>query len=266
MERSQHSNSTSTSLSSPLNTEDFSSPKLHHHHHEHDLIKTLSYPREVTIASTPMKLLKSSVKAKAPFALTQQPSQYSAASKAKQLNKSKIEHFDTMTHAANAHTNYAFETTQNTGLSNTSANSSMSDASSTSSASSTAASTNVKADAKINLRRESSQLLPQSIANQMVRNLQSLTYYQPQCMQLQQQQQQNGVNPRKYSADSASNTQNIAVNASTTAEQSHLKDEDAWLPILNIVEEQVLNTNMSSFLMRGFGILILKLVITGIST
>ncbi len=77
-------------------------------------------------------------------------------------------------------------------------------------------------------RRESAQFIPQSFERQMARNFQHLT--------------NNSSPTNSCSLDTSieNSNQNSKYTDSTSVCTDHsLKDEDAWLPILNIAEEEV---------------------------
>ena len=81
-------------------------------------------------------------------------------------------------------------------------------------------------------RRESAQHIPQSFERQMAKNFQNLTT--------------NSSPTGTYSLDTSIETsnQNSKYTDSTSICTDHsLKDEDAWLPILNIAEEEVCHLN-----------------------
>lgn len=86
---------------------------------------------------------------------------------------------------------------------------------------------NGKIQNKANLIRESSQLLPQSIEKQMVKNLQSLKF----------------TSNLASSSSSLENGNQVAKFTELPAQpiqpEQQLKDEDAWLPIMAIVQEQI---------------------------
>ncbi len=87
---------------------------------------------------------------------------------------------------------------------------------------------NGKIQNKSNLIRESSQLLPQSIEKQMAKNLQSLKF----------------TSNIANSASCLDNCNQISKYTEGTSlpagNEQQLRDEDAWLPILNLVQEQVI--------------------------
>ena len=156
----------------------------------HDIINALSYPREVTIASTPIKLNRNSLKSKTGLltnSASSSSSMHSSSPKpAKTLHKSRTEYFDSKsTSLGGAYINSGFDLNQtsNTSVDNTTSSSSSSSSSANSFESNLAgAPAPPSASSKINLRRESSQLLPQSIVSQMARNFQSLAYTHQQKM------------------------------------------------------------------------------------
>ena len=201
MNKSQNSNSTSTSTSSPPTY----SPRLGNQRSNDDLINTLSYPREITIASTPLKMVKKSSS--------------SSSKKQQQLKKSKIESYD------NSHINFAYDMTYSSQLpfETQSANNII----------------NVNNISNVNVRRESSQHLPQSIEKQMARNLQHLTHL-PQASN-NTNTNNNNTSSHEMSIENTNLTSKYTDSTSLPSVDQSLKDEDAWLPILNIVEEQVNN-------------------------
>lgn len=75
-------------------------------------------------------------------------------------------------------------------------------------------------------RKESAQHIPQSFERHMAKNFQNLTT--------------NSSPSGSYSLDTSIENQNSKYTDSTSICTDHsLKDEDAWLPILNIAEEEV---------------------------
>jgi hypothetical protein len=93
---------------------------------------------------------------------------------------------------------------------------------------------NVNNIKNVNVRRESSQHLPQSIEKQMARNLQHLKHL-PQASH----NDNNNQISSSHEVSIENTTSKYTDNTSLPSTDQSLKDEDAWLPILNIVEEQV---------------------------
>ena len=86
---------------------------------------------------------------------------------------------------------------------------------------------NGKIQNKSNLIRESSQLLPQSIEKQMAKNLQSLKFT-------------SNIANSASCLDNCNQISKFTEGTSLpTGNEQQLRDEDAWLPILNLVQEQV---------------------------
>lgn len=106
----------------------------------------------------------------------------------------------------------------------------------------------IKENRVFNLKRESSQLLPHSIERQMAKNFQNIKTTStavPVAAKYPDAQvtHHNHHQPSSSLETSIENNNHISKYTDSTSlpsntEQS-LKDEDAWLPILNIAEEQV---------------------------
>ena len=262
-----HQNPTTLTSSNIINANKTNSQEMTHANNNNNPINTLAYPREVTIASTPIKSSKNSslksktgppllIPSRTPLSTSATTSSSSASSvftntsfidsrnslsrqsKSKSLHKSKIEHFDSVN---GGYENKAFDTQYqmyDTTMTSENESSLIDNGNFTiisSNDSSSMANLMGKKSGKINLRRESSQLLPQSIVSQMAKNFQSLTYFSS---------QPNGNYANKQKPNNINNNNNSQVvnqqSSTSNVEQQQLKDEDAWLPILNLVEEQVI--------------------------
>jgi hypothetical protein len=261
-------------------------------------INTSSYPREVTIASMPLKyanrnnslksktgplqlpppppppppsfLLLSASGATVELSTTATSSSSSSTpsgslitrqKRRQQLNKTKLENFDTSCSSSSSggggggHVNNGFDYKQQnlttTTLAseindNESSNSTLDlgnftilSSSNDSSNMANLVNTNTNATngskGKINLRRESSQLLPQSIVSQMAKNFQSLAYFN----QNKNSNHFSGGLVEQHKNNSQILLNNNFIEQQQQQQQTPLRDEDAWLPILNLVEEQV---------------------------